>query len=186
MQRKRPVPRQQDVQATVADSAGAGAVHRAELDFEEWVTARGQALLRFAYLVTGDARAAEDAVQEALTSACARWDTISRARDPEAYVRRMVANAHVSWWRRVVRREVPVAQVHDRPVVGADGDEVHAVWALCATLPRGQRAAVVLRFYEGLSYAEVADVLGIAEPTARSQVHRALASLRTRLEEQDR
>ncbi len=93
---------------------GTGAVHAAdaartpavvlaegEVDFETWVEARGPALLRFAYLVTHDRDTAQDATQEALTSACARWSRISRTQDPEAYVRRMVANAHITWWRRI-------------------------------------------------------------------------------------
>src|SRR5918996_3265708 len=87
-----------------------------DVTFDDWVAARGQALLRFAYLVTGDRVAAEDAVQDALVSACARWTRIRTTDDPEAYVRRMVVNAHISWWRRVTRRESPVAEVRsDEP-----------------------------------------------------------------------
>jgi RNA polymerase sigma-70 factor (sigma-E family) len=156
-------------------------------DFESWVAARGPALLRFAYLVTGDRDTAEDAVQDALTSACARWDRVSRADDPEAYVRRMVANAHISWWRRVSRRETPAAEVLGAGTAGGSTlPEDEAVWELCGTLPRRQRAAVVLRFYEQLSYAEIAAVLQCSEVTVRSQVHRALASLRSRLEDEER
>jgi len=76
--------------------------------FDEWVTASAPALARFAYLVTGDQAAAEDALQEALVTACARWSRIVRTDDPGAYVRRMIANAHISWWRRIGRRETPV------------------------------------------------------------------------------
>lgn len=154
-----------------------------DVTFEEWVAARGQALLRFAYLVTGDRPAAEDAVQEALVSACSRWPRIRRADDPEAYVRRMIVNAHISWWRRVTRRESPVAEVRvDEPTRDPDSAETLAVWELCASLPRRQRAAVVLRFYEGLAYAEIGRILDCNEATVRSQVHRALATLRARLD----
>jgi RNA polymerase sigma-70 factor (sigma-E family) len=164
------------VVAWSAESAG-------DVTFEDWVVARGQALLRFAYLVTGDRVAAEDAVQEALVSACARWTRIRTTDDPEAYVRRMIANAHISRWRRVTRRESPVAEVRvDEPAIDTDSAETAAVWELCATLPRRQRAAVVLRFYEGLTYAEIGRILDCSEATVRSQVHRALAALRARLE----
>ncbi|GAA1562963.1 SigE family RNA polymerase sigma factor [Kribbella hippodromi] len=156
-----------------------------QLEFEGWVAEKADALLRFAYVLTGDTHLAEDAVQDALTTACARWGRVSRADDPEAYVKRMVVNAHISWWRRFRRREAPV----DDPVRTAnavpDGAaaraESEAVWALCATLPDKQRAAVVLRFYEELSYAEIAQLLHCAEATARSHVHRALAALKTTL-----
>lgn len=154
-----------------------------DVTFEDWVAARGQALLRFAYLVTGDRASAEDAVQDALAAACSRWSRIRRADDPEAYVRRMIANAHISWWRRVTRRESPVPEVRDdEPTTDPDSAETQAAWELCATLPRRQRTAVVLRFYEGLSYAEIAGILDCAESTVRSQVHRALTALRARLD----
>jgi RNA polymerase sigma-70 factor (sigma-E family) len=155
------------------------------LDFEVWVSEKADALLRFAYVLTGDANLAEDAVQDALTTACARWGRVSRADDPEAYVKRMVVNAHISWWRRFRRREAPAADPVRTARAVSDGTaaraESEAIWALCATLPDKQRAAVVLRFYEELSYAEIAQLLHCAEATARSHVHRALAALKTTL-----
>jgi RNA polymerase sigma-70 factor (sigma-E family) len=155
--------------------------------FDAWVEARVAALLRFAYLVTGSQQAAEDAVQSALVSACEKWSRVSRRDDPDAYVRRMVVNAHISAWRRTGRLESPVAEVRD--ATGADPAqqvvEHDAVWRMCAGLPPQQRAAVVLRFYEDLEYAEVAAVLGIAEPTARSHVHRALTALRRQLDDSE-
>jgi RNA polymerase sigma-70 factor (sigma-E family) len=157
-----------------------------DLSFDAWASARVAGLLRFAYLVTGSQHAAEDAVQEALTSACAKWARVSRTRDPDAYVRRMVVNAHISGWRRT-RREAPVAEVRG-PASGdpaAHLGTVDAVWRVCEALPRQQRAAVVLRFYEDLDYPEIAQVLGVAEPTVRSHVHRALAALRAELTQED-
>jgi RNA polymerase sigma-70 factor (sigma-E family) len=155
------------------------------LDFEAWVAEKGDALLRFAYVLTGDSSLAEDAVQDALTTACARWGRVSRADDPEAYVKRMVVNAHISWWRKFRRREAPVPDPVRTASAAPDGAsaraESDAVWALCATLPDKQRAAVVLRFYEELSYAEIGALLHCAEATARSHVHRALAALKTTL-----
>ncbi len=167
------------------ETASETGMQSADVDFETWVAARGDALLRFAYVLTGDATLGEDAVQDALTTACAKWSRIRRADDPDAYVRRMIVNAHVSWWRRFRRRESPVADPALSTQVTSDGvgerAEADAVWALCATLPPQQRAAVVLRYYEGLSYAEIGEVLGCAEATARSKVFRALGSLKTAL-----
>lgn len=152
-------------------------------DFDDWVAARVAALLRFGYLVTGSQHAAEDAVQTALVKACEKWARVSRTDDPDAYVRRMVVNAHVSAWRRTGRRESPVAEVRDTesrdPATEVTRDD--AVWRMCTALPPQQRAAVVLRYYEDLEYAEIAAVLGVTEATARSHVHRALAALRDEL-----
>lgn len=154
--------------------------------FEDWATARVPALLRFAYLVVGSQHAAEDAVQEALASACAKWGRVSRTQDPDAYVRRMVVNAHVSGWRRT-RRESPVELVRETTYAdpAAAVDTGDAVWRVCQGLPRQQRAAVVLRFYEDLDYPEIAEILGVAEPTVRAHVHRALAALRVELSQED-
>ena len=185
----------------LGDDGGLGSAETASptvaavLDFDAWVSANGSDLLRFAYLVLGDRHRAEEAVQEALVRACSRWRRVSSADDPRAYVRRMVVNADISWWRKVGRREHVVAEVFARP--GATRNhpatdlattvtEVDSMWRLCAGLPRGQRAAVVLRYYEGLSDAEIAGILGCAESTVRSQIHRALASLRAHLSDQER
>src|SRR3954467_15999453 len=85
-------------------------------DFDGWVAGRGQALLRLAYTLTGNVSDAEDVVQEALARALPRWERISRVEDVDAYVRRMVVNAHTSWWRRWRRRESPVAELRDSVV----------------------------------------------------------------------
>ena len=82
-------------------------------DFDSWVAARGPALLRLAYVLTGNGADAEDVVQDALSRALPGWSRISTVDDPDAYVRRMVVNAHVSRWRKFRRREVPVEAVHD-------------------------------------------------------------------------
>ncbi len=156
--------------------------------FDDWVAARGPSLLRFAYVVTGSQHAAEDAVQDALARACERWARVGRTLDPDSYVRRMIVNAHISRWRRT-HRESPVevllaadpAPDHSERLGRAD-----AVWAVCRELPPRQRAAVVLRFYEDLEYAEIGELLGCSEVTVRSHVHRALTALRARMTEEDR
>lgn len=149
--------------------------------FDEWVSSRSRALTRFAYLVTANRHDAEDALQAALTTACAKWSRVSRTEDPEAYVRRMIVNAHISLWRSFRRRETPLGDVNgnvDSPDHAGAVSESDAVWRLCASLPARQRAAVVLRFYEDLSYPQIAAVLGCTESTARAHIHRALHALR--------
>jgi RNA polymerase sigma-70 factor (sigma-E family) len=153
-------------------------------EFDEWVAQRGAALLRFAYLLTRDHARAEEAVQDALIAAYSRWSRICRVQDPEAYVRRSIVNADISRWRRFLRRETPTADLVP-PGSGPDHAEAQAehdaVWTLCATLPTKQRAAVILRYYEDLPDAEIAAILDCSAATVRSQIHRALAALRTTL-----
>jgi RNA polymerase sigma-70 factor (sigma-E family) len=173
------------VEATVSE-VGAEAVPAA---FDDWVTARGPALLRLAYVLTGNTADAEDVVQDALSRALQRWERISRVADVDAYVRRMVVNAHISWWRRFRRRESPVAQVRDEVVAGpgdgATADERHQLWAACQTLPVDQRTAIVLRYYEQLEYHEIAALTGVREGTVRSRVSRGIAVLRQQMGEDD-
>lgn len=155
-------------------------------DFDAWVTARGPALLRLAYVITGNAVDAEDVVQEALSRALPRWERISRVEDIDAYVRRMVVNAHTSWWRTFRRRESPSGAIHPDGTVAGPGDgpahdERQRLWAACRALPEAQRTAVVLRYYEQLEYDEIAALTGVAEGTVRSRVSRGLAVLRAGL-----
>ncbi len=152
-------------------------------DFDSWVAARGPALLRLAYTLTGNRSDAEDVVQDALARALLRWDRISRTENVDAYVRRMVVNAHTSWWRKWRRRESPVADVVLPEVVGgADGgvlpDERAAIWLACGRLPEAQRTAIVLRYYEQLEYTEIAALTGVREGSVRSRVSRGLEALR--------
>jgi RNA polymerase sigma-70 factor (sigma-E family) len=159
----------------------------APVDFDAWVTANGTALLRFAYAVAGDRGAAEDAVQTSLAKAYGRWPRISRVDDLAGYLRRMILNAHVSWWRRIPRRERPVHTFGMIDLAGPDlAEQVtpsDLVWECCKDLPPRQRAAIVLRFYEDLTYAQIGSVLGCPEATARSHVHRGLVALRLAIED---
>lgn len=159
-----------------------------ELTFEAWLQPRLPRLLRFGYLVTGSGPAAQDAVQSALAGAFERWDRLASPADAEAYVRRAIANAHISAWRRFGKRQVVVAQpaLAEHPDHSVRLVEHDAVWRVCAQLPPQQRAAVVLRFYEDLDYDEIARVLDCRPATARSHIHRALIALRTLLAEEDR
>jgi RNA polymerase sigma-70 factor (sigma-E family) len=159
----------------------------AATSFSDYVTLRSAALLRFAFLITRNREDAHDAVQEALTGLYPRWHQVSARGDVDAYVRRSIVNAHVSAWRKV-HRLFPTAEPEVSGRAPATPDAADAVvdadlaLRLCAELPPVQRAAVVLRFYEDRSSAEIASILGCPEGTARSHVHRALAALRAKLD----
>jgi RNA polymerase sigma factor (sigma-70 family) len=154
----------------------------AALTFEDYVRARSDGLVRLACLITRDWEEARDAVQDALVSLYPRWASLDPERR-EAYVRRSVTNACLVRLRRL-RRVRPVADpmlLAAAPVVADPGAGVvvaDAAWRLCAELPPVQRAAVVLRFYDDLTYAEVGHALGCPEATARSHIHRAIKALR--------
>ena len=147
--------------------------------FDHFVGACGPALLRFAYLLTGNRSLAEDLVQDALIKAHRRWSVHGRVDFPEAYVRRIVVNEFLSWRRRRASREVvgPVPEQAHRdefqPLVERD-----AVWRVLAELPRRQRSVLVLRYYEAMPDGEIAMLLGCAEGTVRSLATRAFATLR--------
>lgn len=169
------------MQVAVEGARVSAAPCQQSVPFDGWVEARGPALLRLAYTLTGNTADAEDVVQEALARALPRWGRISRVDDVDAYVRRMVVNAHTSWWRKFRRRESPVAQVRDSVAPAAGGllpDQRAGLWAACQSLPESQRTAIVLRYYEQLEYAEIADLIGIREGSVRARVSRGLAVLR--------
>jgi RNA polymerase sigma-70 factor (sigma-E family) len=150
-----------------------------EQAFNGFVSARSRHLLQTAYLLTGDRHRAEDLLQTALTRAYLRWDRIE-SEDPEGYVRRTLANAHIDWWRRKPWREEPTAEPPDLPAPDqvTAFDVRQAVLEALAGLSRRQRAVVVLRYYEDLSEAEIANVLGCSAGTVKSAASRALAKLR--------
>jgi RNA polymerase sigma-70 factor (sigma-E family) len=149
--------------------------------FEEYVAARGAALVRFAILITGDDHRAEDLVQDALAKAYLRWSWIGRADRPDVYVRRMLVNASRSWWRRRSNRELPVERTTDRPAAGdhgAESAERDEMWRLISRLPHRQRAVLVLRYYEDLDDATIAETLDCSTVTVRTHAMRALTALR--------
>ncbi len=150
--------------------------------FVEFVHARSAALLRTAYLLTGDHGHAEDLVQSSLLAAYRSW---SRIRDPaatEAYVRRILVRRTLSWRQRRWRSElitgaVPEQPGRDEPQSGASHD---SLWPLVLQLSERQRAVVVLTYYEDMAEAEVARLLGCSG-TVKSHRARALRALRERL-----
>ncbi|MFS0700185.1 RNA polymerase sigma factor [Cellulomonas sp. 179-A 4D5 NHS] len=142
-------------------------------------------LLRYATVLTGDGHAAADLVQEVLLRAHVRWGRIALLERPDLYLRRMVTNEHLSWRRRWhVRTVRPAADDVLAAHTDPQGDHAHhvveddAMWRLLADLPPRQRTVLVLRYYEGLDDAEIADVLGTSPATVRSHASRALATLR--------
>ena len=159
--------------------------------YEDFVAARLPSILRYATALTGSPPLAEDVVQEVLVRVQSRWRRISAVERPEAYVRRMVLNEYLGWRRRRSSREVALPpetmeglapRVADPALAHGDSDQLRRALAL---LPRRQRAVLVLRFYEGLSDAEIAVDLGCATGTVRSHASRALAALRTALHSEE-
>lgn len=139
-------------------------------------------LFRTALAISGDRGSAEDALQTAFAKAYASWSRVSSADHPEAYVRRMVVSEIIGsrrhgWWRRERAYEhVEPSAVTRSPEQGVVDREV--IWAAVQQLPLRQRAVVVLRYYEDLSEAQIAETLGCSRGTVKSQASAALANLR--------
>ncbi len=144
--------------------------------FDAFVQARSRPLLRTAYLLTRDHALAEDLVQTALAKAWFAWSRIEGG-DPEPYVRRIMVNTYASWWRRRWNGEVPSDELPETPAPAAAEDRSD-LWQALGRLPRKQRAVVVLRYYEDLTEAETARLLGCSVGTVKSQTNKAFAKLR--------
>ncbi|GAA2689774.1 MULTISPECIES: SigE family RNA polymerase sigma factor [Actinosynnema] len=145
--------------------------------FEAFAAEHVTPLLRYATALTGDPHLAQDVVQESLLRAQQRWDRIGGLTAPGAYLKRMVTNEFLSWRRRL-RRFAPLADDITTPDPTTAYDNRDAVLRAVAVLPRKQRAALVLRYLEGLDDPAIADVLGCSPGTVRTHVSRALATLR--------
>ena len=146
------------------------------VDFDAFVATRSNALLRTAYLLTGDHALAEDLLQTALAKAWRAWTRID---DPEPYVRKIIVNTYASWWRRRWNGEQPTDDLPEPAGVNdSSSDDRADLWSAVGRLPKRQRAVIVLRFYEDLSEAETAAALGIAAGTVKSQTSKALRALR--------
>jgi RNA polymerase sigma-70 factor (sigma-E family) len=157
-----------------------------EAEFTDLVTAVSPRLLRTAYAVCGDRHLAEDAVQSALASAYRSWRLVKGADSREAYLRKMVVNELLGRRRRKSwALASPRASAHEPSHVSHEADVVERdrVWSAVAGLPPRQRAVVGLRFYEGMSEAEIAEALGIRPGTVKSQAAAAMAHLRRTLGE---
>jgi RNA polymerase sigma-70 factor (sigma-E family) len=149
--------------------------------FAQFVAARERALQRTARLLTGDWALAEDLVQTALVRSWPRWERIRRRDDPEIYVRRVLVNTWASWTRRRWRGEQASASLPDRPAPGDVATEVAvrmAVDSALGSLTDRERAVLVLRVFDDLSEAQVAQVLDCAVGTVKSTMARAVTRLR--------
>lgn len=150
-----------------------------EVEIREFVSARGAALSRAAYLLTGDHQAAEDLVQETYVVVVRRWQR-SGTLDPEGYVRRILYSRFIDGRRRRRLVETPWASPPDSPGVDESGtasDRLTLQGALTRLTAR-QRAVLVLRFYEDLTESQAAAALGISPNTVKSQTRVALKRLR--------
>jgi RNA polymerase sigma-70 factor (sigma-E family) len=160
-----------------------------EVGFAGFVRENTPALLRTAYLLTGNAQQAEELVQDTLVRLYPKWDRVERADVPMAYVRRSLTNGYINQARRAARREVSYADVPERPNPFdpfdrlADRDQI---WAGLHHLSERQRAALVLRFFEDMSDEESAAALGCRVGTVRSLISRGLAALREHMSEATR
>ncbi|KES06719.1 RNA polymerase [Streptomyces toyocaensis] len=153
----------------------------AEAAFTAYVQERRASLYATAYHLTGDRFEAEDLLQSALFSTYRAWDRISDKAAVGGYLRRTMTNLHISAWRRRKLNEYPTEEL---PETAGDtdamrGTELRAVlWQALARLPENQRTMLVLRYYEGRTDPEIADILGISVGTVKSSIWRSLRRLR--------
>jgi RNA polymerase sigma-70 factor (sigma-E family) len=159
-------------------------------DFGEFVAARSSALFRTALLLTGDRHAADDLVQATLEKACRKWNRVSRADSPEAYVRRILVNEANDGWRKLDRsggRHLPLMD-EDRPDDRdpyRQTDQRDQLLRQLLKLPMGMRAILVLRYFDDLDDAAIAELTGTSTANVRSQASRGLAKLRAEVVSED-
>jgi RNA polymerase sigma-70 factor (sigma-E family) len=150
--------------------------------FEAFVAARSDALWRTAYLLCGDWHQAQDVVQTALIKLYVAWHRVEQREGMEAYARQIVVRCVIDERRRGWRREQPTEAVPD--AIGHDdpnNEDRDLLLAALSGVPRDQRAVLVLRYWEDLSIAETAHLLGISAGTVKSRAFRGLTTLRDRL-----
>ncbi|WP_406567729.1 SigE family RNA polymerase sigma factor [Actinoallomurus soli] len=155
-------------------------------EFRDFVAARRPTLLRAALLLTADRTEAEDLLQAALARTYLAWDRIRDRSALDGYVRRAMVNINISWWRRRRLEEYPTDEMPDTPVADHTGrSELRdALERLLDRLPARQRAYIVLRYFDDLTEAEIAEALGVSVGTVKSTVSRAMAKLREDAEEE--
>ena len=151
-------------------------------NFEDFVVARQRHWLRTAYLLCGQWHLAEDLVQQVLEKLYVAWPQVMAAQRPDAYVRRMIVNAHLSELRRPWRREHYVPDLPDGDsTVDAGADSRLDLIRALRTVPPRQRMVLVLRFWEDLGVAETADLMNISRGTVKSQTSSGLSALHAAL-----
>ncbi|HYO37621.1 MAG TPA: SigE family RNA polymerase sigma factor [Geodermatophilus sp.] len=152
-----------------------------EAGFRDFVTRQRSALLRTAYLLTGDHGEAEDLVQTALLKTYRHWARVAGRGDPSAYVRRVLVTTATSWRRRMSSTEQVVEAVPDRGYDDPHHERSAAVVQALRDLPPRMRAVVVLRYHEDHSEAVTAELLGCSVGTVKAQASRGLSRLRAAL-----
>ncbi|MBW5484531.1 SigE family RNA polymerase sigma factor [Streptomyces bambusae] len=176
------VPQQRTPQTfAAAPTAPAAPSSSSEAEFTAYVQERRAALYATAFHLTGDRHEAEDLLQSALFSTYRAWDRISDKAAVGGYLRRTMTNLHISAWRRRKLSEYPTEELPE--TVGESdamrGTELRAVlWQALSRLPEPQRTMLVLRYYEGRTDPEIADILGISVGTVKSSIWRSLRRLR--------
>jgi RNA polymerase sigma-70 factor (sigma-E family) len=167
--------------ATEGHRAKARQAEGLDSGFVAFARRRGPHHLRTAVLLTGDWHTAEDLVQTCLAKLYRVWHRLDTDADPDSYLRRMLVNTQRSWWRARWRQEAPLEVVPDR-AIGGDGQERQAladtVRRALAALPARQRAVLVLRYFEDLPEAQVADLLGCSVGTVKTHTSRGIRRLR--------
>ncbi len=167
--------------ARTATGGDGTSVSRTEAEFTAYVQERRASLYATAYHLTGDRHEAEDLLQSALFSTYRAWDRISDKAAIGGYLRRTMTNLHISAWRRRKLNEYPTEELPE--TVGETdamrGTELRAVlWQALARLPELQRTMLVLRYYEGRTDPEIAEILDISVGTVKSSIWRSLRRLR--------
>ena len=159
------------------------------VDAASWIDAALPRLMGAALSLTGHRQDAEDLLQETLAKVILKWSSVNHADSPDAYVRRVMVNTFISGKRRkssgeLVSHDVVTAEWRGRgnghAGHGHEGDLVARdhMWQLLATLPPRQRAVLVLRYYDDLPDAQIAEVLGCSAVSVRVAAHRAMSTLR--------
>jgi RNA polymerase sigma-70 factor (sigma-E family) len=153
---------------------------REATEFSEFMSARSASLFRTAYLIVGDHQLAQDLLQESLVKTYIAWPRLRDVSKAEGYTRKTIVTTAISWRRRRSFHERPMDVLPDTAVPDpGEAVTTHAsVVAQLRTLPPRQRAAIVLRYYEDLSEAQTAEVMGCSVGAVKSQVSTGLGRLR--------
>ena len=152
-----------------------------EAGFADFVDRWSPALMRVAFLLTGDRWLAEDLLQTALLKTSRRWSSIADHQAAYPYVRRVLVTTYAGWRRRRRVSEVLTAQLPEHRPADGDGAAPGRAVAALEALPPRMRAVIVLRYYEDLSEADTAAALGCSTGSVKSQASRGLVRLRVEL-----
>jgi RNA polymerase sigma-70 factor (sigma-E family) len=154
-------------------------------EFQRFVIGRWPRLMRTAFLLTGEQHAAEDLVQTTLEQVYVAWRRVGAADEPEAYVRRVMINAHARKHRRRLKEFLAPKDdsglTHELPDHGdriAQADDRSALLTALGQLPPRQREAVVLRYWEDLSESQAAEAMGCSVGAVKSNAAKGIAKLR--------